>query len=104
MYFRFTCTQKKKESLDELGCGVGPRTLDLIFTEREDKVYYREFKNNVTSPLEQIPQAAAYGSNAVMAQYAAGVKLEDCRCEFLLTNGHLFQFAVVVFMSECMPR
>jgi hypothetical protein len=105
----FECTSKdKQQTMYLLGCGVGPTTAESKpdFTASKDRmvVFNAEFKNSVTAPIEQLPQAAAMGCNAVLQQYCAGVDLAQCRCDLLLTNGHLYQFAVVTMVAACMPR
>lgn len=94
--------------MEQLDCGVGPSTGSSKpdFTVRVDGfvVLVSEFKNNVTAPIEQLPQAAALGCNAVLGQYAGGVSVEECRCDLVLSNGHLFQFALVMLLPPCMPK
>jgi hypothetical protein len=105
----FSCTvYGNQRNLVDLGCGTGPTSPlskpDFTVSAGEMVVFIAEFKNNVTAPIEQLPQAAAEGCNAVLAQLSAGVPTGECRCELLLTNGHLFQFAVVTLLPPCMPR
>jgi hypothetical protein len=105
----FTCAQDAQQmTMEQLCCGTGPTsgTSRPDFTVRVGSlvVFIAEFKDTVTAPIEQLIQAAAEGCNAVIAQYCAGMAVAKCRCELLLTNGHLFQFAVVTLLPPCMPR
>ena len=105
----FSCTvHGNQRTLHELGCGTGPTSSsskpDFTVSAGQMVVFIAEFKNSVTAPIEQLHQAAAEGCNAVLAQRSAGVPAGECRCELLLTNGHLFQFAVVTLLPPCMPR
>jgi hypothetical protein len=105
----FQCTERyRQHRMSELGCATGPASdkSKPDFTASVDGmvVFITEFKNSVTAPIEQLPQAAAMSCNAVLGQYCAGVPLEQCRCEILLTNGHLYQFAVMTLVPMCMPK
>jgi hypothetical protein len=106
---RFECTERdNQKTLEQLGCRNGPTSggSKPDFTVCVDGlvVLVAEFKNNVTAPIEQLPQAAAMCCNVVLGQYGAGLRLEDCRCDVVLSNGHLFQFAVVTLLPPCMPK
>jgi Lipopolysaccharide kinase (Kdo/WaaP) family len=106
---RFECTERGgQQTMEQLGCRNGPTSGSSKpdFTVRVDGlvVLVAEFKNNATAPIEQLPQAAASCCNVVLAQYGAGLAVEDCRCDVLLSNGHLFQFAVVTLLPPCMPK
>jgi len=105
----FECTERDdQQTMEQLGCGHGPTSGSSKpdFTVCVDGlvVLLAEFKNNVTAPIEQLPQAAAMCCNVVLGQYGAGVDVEDCRCDVVLSNGHLFQFAVVSLLPPCMPK
>jgi hypothetical protein len=105
----FQCTERyRQHTLSELGCATGPASgkSKPDFTACVDGmvVFITEFKNSVTAPIEQLPQAAVMSCNAVWRQYCAGVPLEQCRCDILLTNGHLYQFAVMTLVPMCMPK
>lgn len=106
---RYTCTERdEKQTMEQLGCRTGPTTGSSKpdFTVRVDGlvVLLAEFKNNVTAPIEQLPQAAAMCCNVVLGQYGAGLDVDACRCDVVLSNGHLFQFAVVTLLPPCMPK
>ena len=105
----FVCTRRgEQQTIGELGCGVGPSTAasrpDFTVRVGGFVVLISEFKNNLTAPVEQLPQAAASGCNAVLGQYVGGLSVEECRCDLVLSNGHLFQFAAVVLLLPCMPK
>jgi hypothetical protein len=105
----FECTERDdQQTMEQLGCGNGPTSGSSKpdFTVCVDGlvVLLAEFKNNVTAPIEQLPQAAAMCCNVVLGQYGVGVDVEDCRCDVVLSNGHLFQYAVVTLLPPCMPK
>jgi hypothetical protein len=54
-----------------------------------------EFNGTSTSPLEQLGQALASGSNCLISQYSSGAKWSQCVVYVICTNGHLYQFAAL---------
>ena len=58
-----------------------------------------ELKDTTTSPIEQIGQAFASGSNIALRQKHLGLDSSKVAVPLILTNGHLFSFATVSLLD-----
>ncbi|KAJ3274291.1 hypothetical protein HDV01_003135 [Terramyces sp. JEL0728] len=104
MYSKQDVTVKLLNATD--GCASVESIPDFVVKTSSDPVIALaviELKDTTKSPLEQMGQAIAYGTNIVLSHLRMGLRYQDCAVPLVLTNGNLYQFAWVTLLEPSFP-
>jgi hypothetical protein len=103
-YFRDLGVARKDWTMQQQGMLFGLASAESKPDFAVGCVLASEFESTELSPLEQLAQSIAVGTNMVLKQLVTGLPWDRCAVLIINSNGHLWQFAAVTLLEPSLPH